>query len=66
MGQIMGLFICKDCKYTGWLEDYELSGFIAEHQGHNIAMIDRDAMEEEDEFEKAIRHLMGWPVEEGE
>lgn len=58
-------FICRNCQYTSWLEDYELPSFIAEHSGHKIGMIPSD-WDSLDEFEEAFRKLMGWKLDEEE
>jgi len=58
--------ICRDCKFTEWLEDYELTSFIENHGDHKIAIFPYGVWEDQDQFEKSFRKFMGWPVEKVE
>ena len=59
------LILCKDCRVTEWLEDYELPEFIQEHSGHRLFMFPRDWPEDDDELVEGIRALLGWEREGG-
>ncbi|MBA7539312.1 hypothetical protein ES705_31591 [subsurface metagenome] len=55
--------ICQDCKYTAWLEDYELLEFIRVHCTHVIAIFPSSALDDAESFERIFRAFLGWPVE---
>jgi len=55
--------ICRDCEYTAWLEDYELTDFIGDHSGHKVAIFPHGVWEDPDSLEKHFRKFMGWKVE---
>ncbi|GAI57685.1 unnamed protein product [marine sediment metagenome] len=57
------LVICRDCKYTAWLEDYELVEFIQAHGQHKVAIFTSTSFEDLGSFEMVLRTFMGWPVE---
>lgn len=57
------LVICRDCKYTAWLEDYELVAFIQEHGEHNVAIFTSRSFEDLKSFEYVLREFMGWHKE---
>lgn len=58
--------ICRDCKYTCFVADYELIDFIEEHGGHKIGIFPYSIFEDHEQFEKTFRRFMGWPLEETE
>ncbi len=57
------LVICRTCKHTAWLEDYELVGFIQEHGEHKVLIFPSRDFEHLGSIQTAVRDLMGWRVE---